>query len=137
MKTVYTITPSWLITKQKDLTDGVKNLEKLGFKVLNKGFVSKLPSPREKARQLHRAFRDKTIDFVLAQRGGYSSMKMLPYVDFDLIGKNPKLFGGFSDLSTLLNAVYERTGLITLHSPMVINLSEPTGFTVRSFMNAV
>ena len=37
----------------------------------------------------------------------------------------------------LLNAIYERTGLITLHSPMVINFSEPSKFTVRSFLNAV
>jgi muramoyltetrapeptide carboxypeptidase len=37
----------------------------------------------------------------------------------------------------MLNAIYERTGRITLHSPMVINFSEPAGFTIRSFLNAV
>jgi muramoyltetrapeptide carboxypeptidase len=137
LKTLYTITPSWLIEKKKDFTDGVKTLEKLGFKVLNRKVPARLPSPEAKAAELHKAFRDSRVDLLLAQRGGYSSMKMLPYVDFDLIKKHPKLLAGFSDLSTLLNAVYERTGLVTLHAPMVLNLSDPTPFTVHSFMNAV
>jgi muramoyltetrapeptide carboxypeptidase len=64
-------------------------------------------------------------------------MKVLPYLDFDLIKKNPKFFAGFSDLSTMLNVIYERTGLTTFHSPMVINFSKPSRFTVRSFLNAV
>jgi len=134
---VYTITPSWLIEKKKDFFDGVKTLEKLGFTILNKRLVARLPSPREKAKQLHDAFKDKNVDMILAQRGGYSSMKSLPYIDFDLIKKHPKLIAGFSDLSTLLNTIYERTGIVTLHSPMVLNLTDPTDFTVKSFMNAV
>jgi len=87
--------------------------------------------------QIHAAFLNKRVEIILAQRGGYGSMKILPYLDFDLIKRNPKIFAGFSDLSTMLNALYERTGLITLHAPMVINFSNPTPFTVRSFLNAV
>ena len=64
-------------------------------------------------------------------------MKLLPHLNFKLIKRNPKAFAGFSDLSTLLNAIYERTSLVTLHSPMIINLSPPTKFTVKSFLNAV
>lgn len=137
VKTSFTITPSWLIEKKKDWTDGVRNLERLGIRVRNRQFVRRLPSPQQKAAQLHRAFRDAKADIVLAQRGGYSSMQMLPFVDYALIRKNPKPLLGFSDLSTLLNTVYERTGLVTLHAPMVINFSNPTPFTVRSFLNAL
>ena len=64
-------------------------------------------------------------------------MKILPYIDWMLIKKHPKLFAGFSDISTLLNAIYERTGIVTLHSPMAINFTKPTHFTVRSFINAL
>lgn len=137
MKVVYTITPSWLVQKKKDFFYGVKNLEKLGFKVLNKGFVNKLPSTSRKVQQIHNAFLNKKIGIILAQRGGYSSIKLLPHLDFDLIKRNPKIFAGFSDLSTMLNAIYERTGLITLHSPMILNLSDPSKFTIRSFLNAL
>jgi muramoyltetrapeptide carboxypeptidase len=64
-------------------------------------------------------------------------MKLLPYLDFNLIRKNPKILAGFSDLSALLNVISERTNLITLHSPMVINFSPSSRFTIRSFLNAV
>lgn len=137
LKAVYTITPSWLVKKKKDFVDGIKNLEKLGFKVMNRRFVTKLPSASRKVEQIHRAFLNKGVDVILAQRGGYSCMKLLSDLDFNLIQRNPKIFAGFSDLSTLLNAIFERTGLMTLHSPMVINFSEPSKFTIRSFLNAV
>ncbi|HJX60010.1 MAG TPA: LD-carboxypeptidase, partial [Thermodesulfobacteriota bacterium] len=137
MKAVYTITPSYLIKKKRDFTAGVKNLEKLGFKVINKKPVTNLPSIRRKVAQIHAAFLNKKVKIILAQRGGYSCMKLLPYLDFNLIRNNPKVLAGFSDLSTLLNVICERTGLITLHSPMVINFSPPSRFTIRSFLNAV
>jgi muramoyltetrapeptide carboxypeptidase len=137
LKVVYPILPSWLIKKKKDFIDGVKNLEKMGFKMLNRRFVTRLPSNRRKVDQVHSAFLDKQVEILLAQRGGYSSMKLLPLIDFELIRKNPKTLAGFSDVSTLLNAIYERAGLITLHSPMIVNFSKLQRFTVRSFLNAV
>jgi muramoyltetrapeptide carboxypeptidase len=64
-------------------------------------------------------------------------MKTLPFLDFDLIKRHPKLIAGFSDLSALLNPIFERTGLVTLHAPMLINLDTPTPFTLKSLTNAV
>lgn len=136
-KNIYIITPSWLIDKKRDLTAGIKSLNKLGFNLFNSSFIDKLPTVREKVKQINNALMNKNVDIILAQRGGYSSMKLLPYLDFNLIKKNPKIFAGFSDLSTMLNSIYERTGLVTLHSPMVINLSKPSKFTVYSFINAI
>lgn len=137
MDNVYIITPSYLIEKKRDFTGGIRQLSKLGFRVLNPEFPKVLPSPREKADQIHRAYADPGTEIILAQRGGYSAMKSLPFIDFDLIKKHPKIIAGFSDLSALLNPIFERTGVVTLHAPMVINLSAPTAFTVDSFMNAV
>ena len=137
MKAVYIITPSWLMKKKKEFLAGVKKLEQLGFKVINRRVVTHTPSTSRKVKQIHGAFLNQKVEIILAQRGGYSSMKLLPYLDFRLIKKNPKIFAGFSDLTTLLNAIYERTGMITLHSPMLINFSNPTRLTVRSFLNAI
>src|SRR4030042_7186470 len=103
LKAVYTITPSYLIKKKRDFTAGAKNLEKLGFEVINKRPVTNLPSIRRKVAQIHPAFLNKKVKIILAQRGGYSCMKLLPYLDFNLIRNNPKVLAGFSDLSTLLN----------------------------------
>lgn len=137
MNNLFIVTPSYLIKKKRDFSDGVKQLTKLGFKVLNPEFPEQLPSPQEKAEQLHRAFADPGIDIILALRGGYSAMKSLPFIDFDLIKQHPKILAGFSDLSALLNPIFERTGLVTLHAPMLINLGEPTAFTLKSLLNAV
>lgn len=131
------MTPSYLIKKKSDFTAGIKQLSMLGFHVINPQFPTALPSPQEKAEQIHGAFADPGVDMILALRGGYSAMKALPYIDFELIRKHPKIIAGFSDLSALLNPIFERTGLVTLHAPMVINLGTPTAFTLRSLLNAV
>jgi muramoyltetrapeptide carboxypeptidase len=137
LNNLFIVTPSYLIKKKRDFTGGVKQLAKLGFNVINPEFPEVLPSPAEKANQIHGAFADPEVDIILALRGGYSAMKSLPFIDFDLIKKNPKVIAGFSDLSALLNPIFERTGLVTLHAPMLINLGTPTAFTLRSLLNAV
>lgn len=133
---IYLITPSWLIKKKRSYWRGIKNLENLGFKIQNKKFLIKIPSLRQKVAQIHAALKNERTEIILAQRGGYGCMKLLPYLDFELIKKKPKIFAGFSDLSALLNVIYEKTGLITWHAPMIINFSPVSNFTIRSFLNA-
>ena len=137
LNNVFIVTPSYLIKKKRDFTGGINQLTTLGFNVINPEFPRGLPSPREKAKQIHAAFEDPEVDMIMALRGGYSVMKSLPFIDFELIQKHPKIIAGFSDLSALLNPIFERTGLVTLHAPMVINLDTPTAFTLKSLMNAV
>lgn len=137
LKTIYIITPSWLIKKKEDFLSGVKNLERLGLRVMNKQLITRLPSLQRKVAQLHSAFLNKKVEIILAQRGGYGCMKLLPHLDFSLIQSHPKILAGFSDLSVLLNVIYDRTGLVTFHSPMVINFSSPSRFMIRSFINGL
>ena len=137
LSNLFIVTPSYLIKKKRGFNAGIKELSRLGFNVLNPEFPKVLPAPKQKAEQLHLAFKDPQVDMILALRGGYSAMKSLPYLDFDLIGNHPKIIAGFSDMSALLNPIFERTGLVTLHAPMVINLDQPTAFTVKSLLNAV
>jgi muramoyltetrapeptide carboxypeptidase len=137
LKNIFIVTPSYLIKKKRDFTGGIQQLTGLGFNVINPEFPLVLPSPQEKANQIHGAFEDPEVDIILALRGGYSAMKSLPFIDFELIKRHPKIIAGFSDLSALLNPIFERTGLVTLHAPMVINLGTPTPFTVKSLVNAV
>ena len=134
---VFIVTPSYLIEKKRDFTSGIKQLKESGFKVINEQFPQELPSPRQKAEQIHAAFADPRVEMILALRGGYSAMKALPFIDFELIRTHPKIIAGFSDLSALLNPIFERTGLVTLHAPMVINLDTPTPFTLKSLINSI
>jgi len=90
-----------------------------------------------KVNQIHNAFLNKDVDIILAQRGGYGCIKLLPYINWKIIKKSTKKFCGFSDLSALLNVIFEKTKLITYHSPMLINFADATKFTIKSFLNAI
>jgi muramoyltetrapeptide carboxypeptidase len=131
------ITPSWTMKKKDEFLSGLCVLENLGLEILNKNLPKKIPSVKAKVKELHNAFLNKKADIILAQRGGYSSMQILPYVNFKIIKRNPKLLAGFSDLCTLLNSIYETTGVVTLHSPMVINFANLTKLSLGSFVNAL
>jgi len=133
----FIVTPSYLIKKKRDFTSGIKQLTESGFNVINPEFPQALPSPREKAEQIHAAFAEPGVDMILALRGGYSAMKILPFLDFELIRKHPKIIAGFSDLSALLNPIFDRTVQVALHAPILINLDTPTAFTLNSLINAV
>jgi muramoyltetrapeptide carboxypeptidase len=54
---------------------------------------------------------------VLPIRGGWGSSRLLPYLDYEVIRRNPKIVLGFSDITALLIGIYARTGLITFHGP--------------------
>ncbi len=60
---------------------------------------------------------DTSIKAIFFTRGGWGCARILPLLDFDLIQKNPKIIMGFSDISSLLNAITVKTGLITFHGP--------------------
>lgn len=81
---------------------------------------------QQRLAELHGAFSDPSVDAVMAIRGGYGVMHLLPDVDWDLIARHPKLLVGLSDLTPLLNAIWDRCGLVTLHGPMVVGLGGRT-----------
>ncbi|MFI6426186.1 LD-carboxypeptidase [Promicromonospora sp. NPDC050880] len=66
---------------------------------------------------LHAAFADPSVAGILTVIGGFNSNELLPYLDFDLIAANPKVFCGYSDITALQNAILARTGLVTYSGP--------------------
>jgi len=67
-------------------------------------------------------FSDPEVKAIFCARGGYGSARLLNKIDFDLIRKNPKIIVGFSDLTALLLAIYNKSGLITIHGPTLSDL---------------
>jgi muramoyltetrapeptide carboxypeptidase len=63
-------------------------------------------------------FADRTVAAVHPIRGGWGSSRLLPYLDFDVVRRNPKVLLGYSDITTLLLAVHAKTGLVTFHGPI-------------------
>jgi muramoyltetrapeptide carboxypeptidase len=88
---------------------------------------------------LHEAFRDPGVDLILVAIGGYNSIELLSKVDFPLIGRHPKPFCGFSDVTVLANAILECTGRSTLLGPNFATFAMPEegAYMLSSFAHAV
>jgi muramoyltetrapeptide carboxypeptidase len=75
------------------------------------------------------------VNEVVCYIGGWASPRVLPYLDYDLIARKPKVLLGFSDITALLNAVHKKTGLITFHGPVGGSTFEP--YTLENFRRVV
>eukprot|EP01129_Flabellula_baltica_P005635 TRINITY_DN2051_c0_g1_i1.p1 TRINITY_DN2051_c0_g1~~TRINITY_DN2051_c0_g1_i1.p1 ORF type:complete len:350 (-),score=66.67 TRINITY_DN2051_c0_g1_i1:20-1069(-) len=76
---------------------------------------------KERVEDIHDMFSDPSISAIIANRGGWGCNRLIDLVDYDLISRNPKIIMGYSDLTSLLNAIHFQTGLITFHGPMGID----------------
>ncbi len=68
-------------------------------------------------KDLHDAFADPEVKAVHTVIGGFNSNQLLPYIDYDLIANNPKIFCGYSDITALSNAITAKTGMVTYSGP--------------------
>ncbi|MDH6566773.1 muramoyltetrapeptide carboxypeptidase [Streptomyces sp. SAI-117] len=75
-------------------------------------------SDADRAADLQRAWCDPAVDAVLCARGGYGAQRMVDLLDWDAMrAAGPKVFVGFSDVTTLHQAFATRLGLVTLYGP--------------------
>ncbi len=72
---------------------------------------------KQRAADINQFFADSSIAAILPIRGGWGSSRILPYLDYDRISKNPKIIIGFSDLSALILGLNAKTNLVTFHGP--------------------
>jgi len=117
-----------------------KSFEAQGFRVkLGATLTQKfgyLAGPDEfRAKELNDLFEDPAVRAIVAMRGGWGCARLLNLLDFDKIAQNPKIISGFSDITTLLLAIYNKTGLITFHGP--VGYSTLDGFTMENFLRIV
>ena len=143
--TVAVLSASGPCIKEK-LLSGVSMLEHLGLNVvvLESCYASHgtyLAGPDDlRLRDLHIAFADKNIQGIIMARGGYGAARLLPYIDYNLVSQNPKVFVGFSDVTALHNVFNQFCNLITYHGPMVASClgdKELHPLTLESFCGAI
>lgn len=80
-------------------------------------------TPQDRAKDLMEMFLDDEVDVIWCMEGGATSNMILPYLDFDVIKQHPKILIGFSDISVLLETIYDQTGLITFHGPTIFTFT--------------
>lgn len=76
-------------------------------------------NPQKRAEDLMKAFKDPDIKGIFANIGGDDSIRMLPYIDFDVIRKNPKIFLGYSD-STITHLILFKAGVRSYYGPSIL-----------------
>ena len=127
--------------KVENIKKSIDFIKELGFNVKEGahiydkwGYLS--GSDKDRALDFMDMFGDKEVKMILCIRGGYGSMRLLPFIDFQKIRKSPKIFAGFSDITTFLNTLSQRSGLITFHSPMCSSDFSDKD-TLKSFLHTI
>ncbi|WP_240375849.1 S66 peptidase family protein [Bacillus piscicola] len=121
----------------------VETLEAMGLRVVlgdyvfeQEGFLA--GTSRERAADFNRMVAADEVKMILPSRGGVGVAGILPYLDYERIRQNPKVVSGYSDITILLNALYQFGNLITFHSLLLINFTLSTpAFNFNQFFNAV
>lgn len=75
--------------------------------------------PEKRAEDLMNAFSDASIKGIFSCIGGDDSIRLLPYIDFDVISSNPKIFLGYSD-TTISHFFCLKAGLSSFYGPSVL-----------------
>jgi muramoyltetrapeptide carboxypeptidase len=123
----------------------VEIIESLGFKPLLAPNVRKrwgflAGSDRQRAGDLMRMFRDRKVKAILCVRGGYGTARLLPLLDYAAIRARPKIFIGYSDITSLHCAFLRKAELISFHGPMLnsdfIKIDFPA-FTLQGFLRTL
>ena len=104
---------------------GVEELRRLGFDPVfddtvfaqHGGYLSGIGSVRAQA--FLSAWRDPSISALIAVRGGYGSVHLLPYLAQHDLRDTPKAFIGYSDLTTVLSYLTTGCGIVSFHGPML------------------
>jgi muramoyltetrapeptide carboxypeptidase len=110
--------------KREHLLAGVQGLQAFGYQITySEEILSEdlyfAGSVERRVREVHEAFCDPKVKAVFCARGGYGTNYLLPHLDLKLIRRNPKIFIGYSDVTTLLTYLNDQLGIVTFHGPMV------------------
>lgn len=76
--------------------------------------------PEARAKDLMDAFQDKTIKGIFCAIGGDDTIRLLPYMDYDVIKNNPKIFMGYSD-TTVNHFMMHKAGLLSFYGPSIMS----------------
>lgn len=115
----------------RQLQKGIAFFESLGLNVvlgryLNSGNSYLAAPDRERAAELMDFLLRPDIDAVICARGGYGVLRILPLLDYAALEQCTKPVIGYSDITALLIALYQQTGLVTFHGPVATSEFDST-----------
>ena len=143
--TIGIVAPASAPPDPKSIDRSVAVLQRLGFKpklapkVRQRwGFLA--GSDRDRAADLMKMFTDRKVKAIVCVRGGYGASRLLPLLDYPAIRANPKIFVGYSDITSLHSALLEKSNLVSFHGPMLNSdfiKDDFPEFTLSSFLKTL
>ena len=130
------VSPANATYEREPMQLAIETIQALGFKVKlganARGRYGQFAgTDSQRAADINTLFADPNVAGILAVTGGSGCNRIVDKLDYALIRNNPKFFGGFSDITALVNAITRQTGLVTFHCPVAE--SEWNDFSVRHF----
>ena len=124
--TIGIISPASAIFESEPYQIAKESFEALGLRVKFGRFTKSryghlAGTDEQRAQELMDMFNDKDIKAIIALRGGAGSARILDKLDYRVIASNPKIFIGYSDITSLHLAIYKKTGLVTFHGPVAVS----------------
>ena len=134
--TIAIIAPAGVPKNWDDFETGVRVLREMGFNPKwprerwpGTGFLADRDTNR--AAEIHAMLADPEVKGLIALRGGYGCLRLLPYLDFSLFRQFPKMILGFSDITILLNHIATQSHLVCFHGPVVTTLGSSDRLTLE------
>src|SRR5947207_8451528 len=117
------ISPASAPLLAEKIEKGVRYLERLGYRVKRAEHVAAqhgyfAGTDAQRLSDLNAMLNDSQVKAIFSIRGGYGSPRLLPFVDYRAVRRQPKIFAGFSDLTALQLALFRRAGLVTFSGPL-------------------
>lgn len=109
----------WRYEQGKKVLEEVFGLEVVEMPHTLAGSEYVYKHPKERADDFMKAFQDEGIKAIFSCIGGDDSIRLLPYIDFDIIQKNPKIFIGYSD-TTISHLMCLKAGLSSFYGPSIL-----------------
>ncbi len=123
--TIAILSPSSPTKDPTAIPRGKAFLESLGYRVILGKHVDEwrahyvAASPEARAEDFNEMFARKDVDMILCARGGYGALQFIDRIDFENIKANPKIFCGYSDITSLHLAIHRFAGLVTIHGEVL------------------
>jgi len=135
---------SLAIISQETREIALRRLREMGFKISFSKYAEecdefKSSSIEHRVEDIHKAFEDKNVKGILPAIGGFNSNQLLKYLDYDLIKANPKILCGYSDITSLQNAIFRKVGLVTYSGPhfSTFGMLKGLDYTIEYFKKCV
>lgn len=109
----------WRYEQGKKRLQDIFGLEVVEMPNTLKGTQYAYEHPEKRAEDLMEAFRDPSIKGIFCCIGGSESIRLLPFIDFAVIKRNPKIFIGYSD-TTITHFMCMKAGISSIYGPAIM-----------------